>query len=124
MSPNIMTDSRVQDIENALFNAMKENSGQDRVPVAAPEKIAKVFKGLSRDELLYFHDKMMGKFGGLLVRAAMLESHFILRPNECDGAMILIHVDGLSGDVGDALWLRDLLQVTQRELDSRPTECA
>ena len=124
MSMNIMTANRVQEIENALFDAMNESSQRDRVPAASPEKIAKVFQNLSTDELLYFHDQMMEKFGGLLVRAAMLESYVFLRPSEIDGAVIQIHVDGLSGDVGDALWLRDLLSVTQKELDNRPTERA
>ena len=121
MSNNI-TENRLAEIEDALFEGMHDSSAPDHVPASNPKKLDAVLRSLSLHELREFHHSRMRRFGDGLASAAILESHTIIRPGNCDGFMLLVQLDDNS-EV-DVLSLRDLLVLTQGELDRRSTEDA
>lgn len=83
------------------------------------EKVNAIPRGISLDELRAFHESRMKEFGERLASPAIHESHEVIRPEDFQGAMILVQLEPYSDDEGDVLRLRDLLMLMQRELDRR-----
>jgi hypothetical protein len=116
MTKKKITEKRLRQIDEVLFDGMTDNRWPDH-----PEKVDAVLRSLSVHELHELYQSRSLTFGERLANAAIRESHEIVRPRDWDGAMILVQLEASNDDDVDVLWLRDLLKVTQKELDRRAT---
>src|SRR5579883_2407507 len=108
---------RLKEIEDALYDAIIND---DNRPDGLNRETANaILRGISPDELRALHESRMREFGERLASAAIHESHEIIRPEDFQGAMILVSLESYNDDEGDVLRLRELLMLTQRELDRR-----